>query len=394
MATGKYTDLFSKQMYSFIDRGGDKIALRPEATPGLARVYLEHSMFNMPQPVKMFWLGPLFRYEKPQSGRFRQHTQFNLEIINESSPVADAQIILIAYNFFSELQIPVQIQINSLGDAECQKEYVEKLQEFYKERGKRSKLCNECRKQFAKNTMRLLDCKKEECIAVREDAPQMVDFLSDEPREHFIKVLEYLDELEIPYNLDPLLMRGLDYYNRTVFEITPLYEESDNEEKNKEPHKQLALGGGGRYDTLIEKMRGTPTPSCGFGIGIERVILKIKENNIPLKEDKSDFIFIAQLGEQAKRKTFILFEELRRAGYKVRQAFTIDSLKAQLEEAIRIKARYSLILGQKELIDGTLIIRDMESGTQEVIDYKKVYNELNKRLENNEQNIINNNKLN
>ncbi|MCX6796542.1 MAG: HisS family protein, partial [Candidatus Falkowbacteria bacterium] len=201
-STGKETDIVTKEMYSFIDKSGERIALRPEATPSLVRAYIEHGMFNLPQPVKMFWLGSLFRHEKPQSGRQRQFHQFDLEIFGEESPVADAQLILIAYIFFSELQIDVQIQINSIGCKECRPEYGKKLIEFYKERGKRSKLCVDCKRRFIKNPLRLLDCEEPTCQAVREDAPQIVDFLCDSCREHFIKVLEYLDELDVPYNLN------------------------------------------------------------------------------------------------------------------------------------------------------------------------------------------------
>jgi len=379
-STGKETDVVSKEMYTFTDKSNDRVALRPEATPGVVRAYIEHGMFNNPQPVKVLWLGPLFRHEKPQSGRLRQHHQFDLEMFGDPGPVADSQLILIAYNFFSELQLNVQVQVNSIGCSECRQEYVKKLDEFYRERGKRSKLCADCRKRLTKNPLRLLDCKEEGCQALREEAPQIVDYLCDECREHFIKVLEYLDDLEVPYNLNPFLVRGLDYYNRTVFEVSPVEEEEEEQSK-----RQSSLGGGGRYDDLVEAMGGRPTPACGFGIGLERVIMKIKEKSIPLKEDVSECIFVAQLGEQARRKTFHLFEEMRRAGYKVRQAFTKDSLKAQLEEANAVGARYTLILGQKELMDETIIIRDMESGTQELVDYKKLYNELNKRLENKQQ---------
>ena len=387
-STGKETDIVSKEMYSFVDKGGDKIALRPEATPSLVRNYIEHGMFNLPQPVKMFWLGPVFRHEKPQSGRLRQHTQFDLEIFGEASPVADTQLILIAYNFFSEMQIDVQIQINSLGDPEDREEYLNKLVEFYKERGKRSRLCNDCKRRFQTNPLRLLDCKEEGCREVQEDAPQIVDFLGDNARDHFIKVLEYLDELEVPYNLNPFLVRGLDYYTRTVFEITPVVEE-DVEHNGQTAKRQNSLCGGGRYDNLVEFMGGRPTPGCGFGLGLERVVQKIKEKNIPIEEDKNDIIFLAQLGDAARCKVFKLFEEMRRAGYKVRQALTKDSLRAQLEEANRIGAKHCFILGQKELIDGTIIIRDMDSGNQEVIDYKKIYSELNKRLNNKEEEVRN-----
>ena len=379
-STGKETDIVSKEMYSFVDRGGDKVALRPEATPGLVRAYIEHGMFNMPQPVKMFWLGPLFRHEKPQSGRLRQHTQFDLEIFGEASPVADAQLIIVAYNFFKELQLDIQVQINSLGCAGCRDEYIKKLIEYYRERGKRAKLCPDCKRRFQKNPLRLLDCKEEQCQEVMSEAPQLVDFLCEECKNHFISVLEYLDELDIPYNLNPFLVRGLDYYTKTVFEFTPV-----EEKEEAAPRRQISLGGGGRYDNLTEKMGGRPAPACGFGIGLERVILKIKEKNIPLTINKEDIIFITQLGDQARRKCLLLFEEMRRAGYKVREAFTKNSLKAQLEAANKIGAKYTLILGQKELLDGTIIIRDMDSGSQEVIDYKKIYNELNKRLENGEK---------
>lgn len=378
-STGKETDIVTKEMYSFTDKNGEKVALRPEATPSLVRAYIEHGMFNLPQPVKMFWVGPLFRHEKPQSGRLRQHTQFDLEMFGEESPVADVQLILVGYNFFRELQINIQIQINSIGCPECRGEYINKLLEFYKERGKRSKLCDDCKKRLVKNPLRLLDCKEEKCAEIKADAPQIVDSLCEDCRNHFVKVLEYLDELDVPYNLNPTLVRGLDYYNRTVFEFCS--EEDDAESAAR----QTSLGGGGRYDDLVEKMGGRPTPSCGFGIGIERVILKIKEKNIPLKKDAEDYIFLAQLGEQAKRKTFALFEDLRRAGFNVRQAFTKNSLRAQLEEADRIGAKFSLILGQKEIIDGTILIRDMESGIQEIVDYKKIMSVIEKKLANGEK---------
>lgn len=377
-STGKTTDIVTKEMYSFIDRGGERIALRPEATSGLVRAYIEHGMFNLPQPVKMFWFGPLFRHEKPQSGRLRQHYQFDLEMFGEASAVADAQLILIAYNFFRELQINTQIQINSIGCPDCRPNYIAKLVDFYKERGKRSKLCPDCFKRLGRNPLRLLDCKEEKCAEMAAGAPQIVDFLCEACRDHFIKVLEYLDELSVPYNLNPFLVRGLDYYSRTVFEIWPLEEEENKEEAGR----QLSLGGGGRYDGLVEYLGGRPTPAIGFGLGVERVILKIKEKNIPLKKDEENYIFLAQLGEQARRKSMLLFEELRRAGFKVRQDFTRDSLKAQLESANRLGAKLSLILGQKELMDETIILRDMESGIQEVIDYKKIKSEVEKRLDN------------
>jgi len=375
-STGKATDIVTKEMYSFVDKSGDRIALRPEATPGLARAYNDHGMFNMPQPVKALFIGPLFRHEKPQSGRYRQHTQFDLEMFGEESPVADAQLLIIAYNFFKELQIDVEIQINSIGCKECRVDYVKKLVSFYKERGKRSKLCNDCKKRLVKNPLRLLDCKEKDCMEIREDAPQIVDYLCDDCRDHFVKVLEYLDEFDIEYNLNSHLVRGLDYYNKTVFEFST----KETVVEGETPKKQIALGGGGRYDGLIEQMGGRETSALGFGIGIERVIMKIKELNIPLKKDNDNVIFVAQLGDQARRKAMVLFEDLRRSGFTVRQSFTKDALKNQLEEANRLGAKYTLIIGQKEILDKTVMIRDMESGVQEVVDFKKVLAETEKRL--------------
>ena len=375
-STGKTSDIVTKEMYNFVDKGGNKVALRPEATPSLVRAYIEHGMINQPQPVNFYWVGPVFRHDKPQSGRLRQFTQINLESIGEASPVTDAQMIAVAYNFFRELQIEVIMQVNSIGCPECRKEYHEKLLEYYKERGRRAKLCGDCKKRLIKNPLRLLDCKEKSCLELASDAPQIIDSLCNECRDHFIKVLEYLDELEIPYNLNPRLVRGLDYYTKTVFEVWPV----ESGDETRDASRQLALAAGGRYDDLVEFMGGQPTPGCGFAIGIERVIIKIKENNIPIRDNHRLDLFLAQLGEAAKRKAMVFFEELRRAGYSVRQSFVKDSLKAQLEMANRLGVKYCLILGQKEIMDGTIIIRDMESGNQEIVDYKKVVSEIEKRL--------------
>lgn len=386
-SSGRSSDVVTKEMFSFIDKNGERIALRPEATPGIVRAYIEHGMFNLPQPVKLLWLGPVFRHDKPQAGRFRQFSQFDLEIIGEPSPVADAELIALTHHFFSELQLDVMIQINSIGCAACRKEYLVKLENFYKERGRRAKLCNDCKKRLVKNPLRLLDCKEKQCVEMAAEAPQIVDSLCDDCRNHFIKVLEYLDGLDIPYNLNPTLVRGLDYYNRTVFEIWPssvevAEDKSEQAEGGGAQSRQSALGGGGRYDGLIEYMGGRPTEACGFGIGLERVIMKIKEKNIPLKDEEKGDIFLAQLGDQARRKIMLLFEELRKNGFNVRQAFTKDSLKAQLEAANKMGVKYTLILGQKEIMDGTILVRDMESGIQEIVDYKKITAELEKRLNN------------
>ena len=372
--SGKGSDIVTKELYNFVDKGGEKVAMRPEATPGLVRAYIEHGLFNQPQPIKTFWCGPLFRYDRPQSGRYRQHNQFNLDIFGEESPIADVLLILITHIFFKELQLNIEIQINSIGCLECRKGYIVKLQEYFKTRANKAKLCGDCKKRITKNPLRVLDCKEQSCIDSLLEAPQIVDSLDEECRAHFVKVLEYLDELDIPYNLNPNLVRGLDYYTRTVFEVWAVSDSGSDS-------RQSSLGGGGRYDNLIEQIGGRPAPACGVGIGIERVILKIKESNTILKPESEKAVFLAQIGEQARRKAFVLFEDLRKAGFNVSQSFTRDALRAQLEEANRVGAKYTLILGQKEVSDNTILIRDMDSGVQEVVDFKKIIPELEKRLE-------------
>lgn len=361
-----------KEIYSVDCDKGEKAVLRPELTQGILRAYIENDFSELPQPVRLYSIGPVFRHEKMQNGRFRESNQFNLEVIGEEKPMAEALLIIATYNFFLELGASFQIQINSLGKAECRKEYNAKLVNFYKERGRRVKLCNKCKKNLLKNPMALLDCKEEACQGLLNEAPQIADCLSDESREHFAKVLEYLDELNIPYNFNPYLVRGLNYYNDTVFEFWPLNNEGVLQSK-------LALAGGGRYDNLVESLGGAPTPSVGIAIGLERIVAKIKDNLV-LPNLKEEVVFLAQLGEQAKTKSYILFEELRRNGFNVRQSFSTDSLKSQMEEAARLNAKVSLILGKKEVMDETILLRDMESGVQEIVAFKKVKDKLEKKV--------------
>jgi len=366
---GKETDIVAKEMFSFIDRGGDNVSLRPEATASVARAYINHGMLNLPQPVKLFYMGPMFRYERPQSGRYRQFNQFGFEIFGDVNPVLDAQIILMSYNFYQDLGIPVNVQINSIGCDQCRKDYKSQLVSYYKTQ--KSDLCEDCLTRMTKNPLRLLDCKEEKCSAIAEDAPQIVDWLCDECKNHFVKVLEYLDELEIPYNLNPTLVRGLDYYTKTVFEIW-----SEKSEKKS----QNALCGGGRYDVLVEQLGGRPTPGVGVAPGIERIILTLKELEIEVPEQEKPDIFVAQLGEAAKRKCLVLYENLKKQGFKLAESFAKDGLKNQLDIANKHGVKYTLILGQKEISEGTIILRDMDGGMQETINYNKIEKELQKRL--------------
>jgi histidyl-tRNA synthetase len=374
-SVGKETDIVEKELFSFIDKGGENVSLRPEATASVARAYINHGMLNLPQPVKLFYIGPMFRYDRPQSGRYRQFVQFGLEAIGESHPVIDAQLIISGYNFFKELGLKVNVQINSIGCPTCRKEYKTHLINYYKTQ--KTHLCDDCKNRLGKNPLRLLDCKEEKCQAINEDAPQIVDWLCDECKNHFVKVLEFLDEAEIAYNLNPHLVRGLDYYTKTVFEIWPIAQSGGD---NADKKAQSALGGGGRYDNLVELLGGRSTPAAGFSVGLERTILKLKELEINVAEKKNPDIFVAQLGEAAKRKCLALYETLRNENIKIAESFSKDGLKNQLDVANRLGVKYTLILGQKELSEGTILLRDMEGGVQETLNYSKVVKEVKKRL--------------
>ena len=324
--TGKFTDVVEKEMYVFRDKSGKNIVLRPEATPQIVRAYIEHGMKTWSQPVKLYWIGPLFRYSRPQKGRLREFHQFNFEAIGSESPGQDAEIILLAWNIYKELGIRnLTIQVNSIGCPDCRAKYIAILKDYY--RGNRAKLCSDCKRRLEKNPLRLLDCKEEKCVRLANKAPQIIDNLCDNCHEHFKSILELLDELNLPYILNPRLVRGLDYYTRTVFEIWP-----------EEEKAQSALGGGGRYDRLVEELGGEPTPAVGFAGGVERIILKMKEQGTDVPERVRPRVFLAQLGELAKKKAMKLFEEFRTNGIPIGTSFGKDSIKSQLKLADKIGA--------------------------------------------------------
>ena len=368
-SVGEATELIQKEMYTFADKGGDNISLRPEGTAGVVRAYNEHGMLNQPQPVKLWYHGPFFRYDRPQAGRYRQLWQFGFEVLGANQPIIDAQLILLARSFYSSLGLDVTIQINSIGDTASRAQYAKALQAYFKT--KKSELNEEQRLTLQKNPLRLLDSKDPVVIGLLADSPQIVDFLDDASRQHFVQVLEYLDEVEVSYVLNPRLVRGLDYYNRTVFEFWAAGDETG----------QVSLGGGGRYDNLVEQLGGRPTPAAGFAVGIERTVLRLKEQQIQPPPPERPIIYLAQLGEPARKKILKLFEALRAAGIPIAENLTKDGLKQQLEMANKIGAHYTLIIGQKEIMDDTVLMRDMENGIQEIIDYKKAVSEVSKRLE-------------
>jgi histidyl-tRNA synthetase len=365
---GSATDVVSKEMYSFVDQGGDHISLRPEFTAGIARSYIEHGMLNLPQPVKLMTSGPCFRHERPQAGRFRQFWQFGFETIGDAQPLVDAELIVLSAAIYQSLGIDVVVQINSIGTPHSRERYKDVLLDYYKT--KKRQLCADCQKRLTKNPLRVLDCKVPTCQQITQEAPQIIDYLDEESREHFVHVLEYLDESEITYALNPHLVRGLDYYTRTVFEVWAADDEAG----------QNALLAGGRYDGLIEYLGGRSTPACGMAVGLDRTVAKLQALHLDLPVEVID-VFVAQLGESARKKALRLFEDLRRAGFAVSQQFTKNGLKPQLAMAAKLQAKFVVILGQKEIIDRTVIIRDMENGAQEIVDARKIVKELERRLE-------------
>jgi len=362
-----------KEFFTVDLEHGEKAVLRPELTQGMFRAYLENKTEDSSLPARLFSIGSVFRQDKIGGGRYREFTHLDLEIIGEAKPVSEALIINTAYRYLKELGLNFQLQINSLGDQDARRDYSSKLNAFFKERGRRTKLCNNCKKALLKSPLALLDCREEDCTEAREGGPQIADFLSVESREHFSKVLEYLDDLNIPYNFNSYLVRGLNYYSETVFEFWPLG--SDGTANSRQ-----ALGAGGRCDSLLTSLGGKES-ACGVAIGLERVTARLKEQNAVYRyPDEQELVYVAQLSETARARALLLFEELRLAGFNVRQSFSVDGLKAQIEEANNLQAKVTLILGKKEIMDETILLRDMESGVQETVALKKIKDRLDKKI--------------
>ncbi len=361
---GNTTDIVEKEMYDIKTKGGEVLALRPEGTAPIVRSYIQKDMYTLPQPVKLFYFGPFFRYERPQRGRYRQFWQFGLETIGKGGAALDSQIIKAFYEMFKELGIDTLVEVNNIGGDKCRPEYKKLLQESLK--SQRKKLCENCKRRLKENPLRVLDCKEEECQEALEDIPQIIDKLCDECKEEFKSLLEYLDDLEVPYKLNPYLVRGLDYYSSTVFEF---FVQDDH----------LALGGGGRYDKLVDLFGGKESPASGGAMGVERIIEAMKGAGIEI-EGENKKVFLAQLGGEAKRKSLALFEEFRKEGIPVYECFGGDSLKNQLSRADKLGVDFVLIMGRQECIEDKVMIREMESGKQETVKIKEAVKKIKKKL--------------
>ena len=353
-----------KEMYIFEDRSGQKLALKAEGTAPVCRAYLEHGLFNLPQPVKLYYLGPAFRYERPQAGRYRQHHQFGYEAIGDADPALDAEVIEMAQRFFLSLGLcGFSFQLNSIGCNLCQPKYIEALRQHYS--GYTAWLCPDCKARLLRNPLRLLDCKKASCQKIAETAPRITDYLCPECQAHFQSVQQYLEALGIPFQLNYRLVRGLDYYTRTVFEVEP-----------REEGAQSALGGGGRYDNLIEQLGGKTTPAVGFAAGIERIILNLKRQKIAIPALSKPTAFIAYLGEGAKIRAIKLASELRQSGIAVIAATGDKSLKGQLRQADSLGASYAIIIGEREVETQNAVLRDMITNKQETVPLAEIVSSL------------------
>lgn len=368
--SGEESDVVEKEMYVVKTKGGDVLALRPEYTPGMSRAYLENGLSRLGQPQKLFTIGPVFRHDRPQLGRYRQFTQIDFEVLGGvNDPIYDAEIIMIAMNILAAAKLTdCSLKVNSIGCRVCRPMYRKQLINYYKNHEK--ELCEDCRRRLETNPLRLLDCKHDHCEKLKEKAPNILDKLCVTCSGHFRGVLEYLDEVGIGYELDHRLVRGLDYYTRTVFEIYASGKEAEIG----------ALAAGGRYDYLMEMIGGHLTPSVGFACGMERVIAVMKAKEMVLAPRKERRVFVAHAGDLAKRKTFSLLKRLREEGIAVSEALARGSLGAQLKVADKEGVNLALILGQKEIYENTVIVRDLVSSSQEAVQSEKLIAEIKKRL--------------
>jgi len=361
---GGGTDIVEKEMYSFEDKGGNSITLQPEGTAPVCRAYIQHGMHNQPQPVKLYYLTSIFRYERPQSGRYRQHHQFGYEAIGDGDPMLDAEVIGTAWRFYEKLGLnKLKLLLNSIGCKKCRPAYLAKLKDYYTKHI--NELCNDCKIRLEKNTLRLLDCKQPGCQPLAGKAPSSADNLCPECARHFDLLKKYLTTLGLPFNIDHRLVRGLDYYTRTVFEIQP-----------QSGGAQSTIGGGGRYDDLIEELGGKPTPAIGFATGIERIILNLKKQKVEVPPIPQPQVFIAYIGEGAREAAVKLASQLRQEGIGVWQASGSKSLKAQLRQANNFGAKFTVIIGEEELKNGTAVLRDMTTARQQTVGIEELQDRL------------------
>jgi len=361
---GESTDIVTKEMFTFPDRKGRSLTLRPEGTAPVVRAYLENRMDRISKVIKLFYLGPMFRCEKPQAGRFRQFNQFGIEVIGTKSSTADAEVILTVLDVYKKLGLKnLEILINSVGCKKCRVDFIQKLKKYLKD--KNDFLCSECKERYKKNPLRVLDCKKDSCKKIIETAPVITENLCQECELHFSEVKSYLDDQKIVFHEDPQLVRGLDYYTKTAFEIISVGLGAQN-----------AIGGGGRYDDLVEELGGKPTPAVGFAAGIERMIIAIDQQKVEWPVEKRLDIFVAKVNEKIKITAFRLLQKIRNAGLSADMDYSEGSLKSQMRIANKIGARYTVIVREEELSKSMVILRNMQTKEQKEIRIDNLIDEL------------------
>ena len=348
---GETTDVVNKEMYTFLDKGERSITLKPEGTSSVARSFIENGLFNGAMPLKTYYISPVFRYENPQKGRLREHHQFGVEIYGGSGADVDAEVIKLAHSVLTALGLKVKLHINSMGCKECRKKYNEALRAYFAD--KLDKLCASCRERYVKNPLRILDCKSEECKALCVDAPKITDYLCDDCSAHFEKLKKFLEIAGIEYEVDPYIVRGLDYYTKTVFEFVTTALGS-----------QGTVCGGGRYDDLIAQLGGEPTCGVGFGMGIERVLMLMEAQGVEIPKEDPVKIFIATMGEAAYEKAFGVVCALRDKGVKAELEHAGRGIKAQFKYADKIGAEYVATIGENELASGVCRVKKMSDGSQ------------------------------
>lgn len=357
---GEGTDVVDKEMYTFTDRGERSITLRPENTASAVRAYLQNKLYAQSNLVKLFYIGSMFRYDRPQAGRMREFHQFGVEALGESNPAVDAEVILLAMNLLEGLGLKdLELSINSVGCPKCRSKYRTMLQDFF--RDKLEDLCEDCRSRFERSPLRILDCKKDSDKSYMADAPKITDCLCEECAEHFAKLKELLTSAGISFTHDPRLVRGLDYYTKTAFEI-----------KYPPLGAQSAVAGGGRYDGLIEEMGGNPTPAVGFATGLERLLLALESQNLLPEKNRSVDAYVVALGEAAQAEGFKLLNSLRQQGLSAAMDFAGRSMKAQMKQADKLGAKYSVILGEDEIAEGVAMLRSMEDSSQAKVPMNQV----------------------
>lgn len=366
---GDTTDIVNKEMYTFLDKGERSITLKPEGTAGVVRSFIENGLASGVLPLKMYYLTPVFRYERPQAGRLREHHQFGVEIFGGKGSETDAEVILLARDYIAALGVEgVELNLNSIGCKHCRPKFNEALKEYL--RPHLPEMCDTCRSRFDKNPLRILDCKEEVCSKINENAPKTVDFLCDECHEHFEKLKEILDACGVKYRLNPKLVRGLDYYSKTVFEFV-----------STSIGSQGTVLGGGRYDTLIENLGGPQVPAVGFGSGIERMLLVLENTGKRIPEEAPLGVYVAGLDDEGRKAAFQLCDTLRKTGISAEFDHAARSVKAQFKYAGKVGAKYVVVIGSNELESGEYTVKNMADSTSETVKAERVAEYLAQKLQ-------------